>query len=49
MSDIAAFVRRSTERQGIPERIADPAAIARVSRLLRVVPAQRPPAERVAA
>ena len=35
--------RRSRTRQGLPERIEDPAAVAVLAALLRDVPAPRPP------
>lgn len=37
--------RRSRIRQGLPERIEDPAAVAALAALLRAVPAPRPPSD----
>lgn len=37
--------RRSRARQGLPERIEDPAAVAVLAAILRDIPAPRPPSE----
>jgi hypothetical protein len=41
----AEDARRSRIRQGLPERVEDPAAVAMLAALLRAVPAPRPPSE----
>jgi len=44
---LAAWVRRSCDRQGVPEHVSDPATIARVVTLLRGGTPERNRAERV--
>ena len=39
--------RRSRARQGLPERIEDPAAVAMLAAILRDIPAPRPPSESI--
>jgi hypothetical protein len=41
----AEDARRSRTRQGLPERIEDPAAVAVLAAILRDIPAPRPPSE----
>ena len=41
----AEDARRSRTRQGLPERIEDPAAVAMLAAILRDIPAPRPPSE----
>ena len=41
----AEDARLSRARQGLPERIEDPAAVAIVAAILRDIPAPRPPSE----
>jgi len=43
----AEDARRSRTRQGLPERIEDPAAVAMLAAILRDIPAPRPPSERI--
>jgi hypothetical protein len=42
----AEDARRSRVEHGFPERIEDPAAVARLAAILRDIPAPRPPSER---
>jgi hypothetical protein len=42
----AEDARRSRVEHGFPERIEDPAAVARLAAILRSIPAPRPPSER---
>jgi hypothetical protein len=41
----AEDARRSRAEHGFPERIEDPAAVARLAAILRDIPAPRPPSE----
>jgi hypothetical protein len=41
----AEDARRSRTRQGLPERIEDPAAVAMLAAILRDIPAPGPPSE----
>jgi hypothetical protein len=41
----AEDARRSRVRQGLPERVEDPAAVAVLAALLHAVPAPQPPSE----
>ena len=43
----AEDARRSRTRQGLPERIEDPAAVAMLAAILRDIPAPRPPSESI--
>ncbi|MGP0024899.1 MAG: hypothetical protein ACLPKE_16305 [Streptosporangiaceae bacterium] len=43
----AEDARRSRTRQGLPERIEDPASVAMLAAILRDIPAPRPPSERI--
>jgi plasmid stability protein len=43
----AEDARRSRLRQGLPERIEDPAAVAMLAAVLRDIPAPRPPFESI--
>jgi len=43
----AEDARRSRTRQGLPERIEDPAAVAMLAAILHDIPAPRPPSESI--